>query len=55
MPMNNLIGYSNTTVRTPAAVNTKDSEITLQWKYLSNFWSTLEIPLIKCEINLMLT
>ena len=24
-------------------------------KYLSNFWRTLEIPLINCEINLMLT
>ena len=21
-------------------------------KYLSNFWKTLEIPLINCEINL---
>ena len=24
-------------------------------KYLSNFWRTLEMPLIKCEINLTLT
>ena len=24
-------------------------------KYLSNFWRTLKIPLINCEINLMLT
>ena len=24
-------------------------------KYLSNFWRTLEIPLISCEINLILT
>ena len=24
-------------------------------KYLSNFWKTLEIPLINCEINLILT
>ena len=24
-------------------------------KYLSNFWRTLEIPLINCKINLMLT
>ena len=24
-------------------------------KYLSNFWRTLEIPLINCEINLILT
>ena len=24
-------------------------------KYLSNFWTTLEIPLINCEIELILT
>ena len=24
-------------------------------KYLSNFWRTLEIPLIDCEVNLILT
>ena len=24
-------------------------------KYLSNFWSTLEMPLINCEVNLILT
>ena len=24
-------------------------------KYLSNFWRTLEMPLINCEVNLMLT
>ena len=24
-------------------------------KYLSNFWITLEMPLINCEINLILT
>ena len=24
-------------------------------KYLSNFWRTLEMPLIKCEITLQLT
>ena len=24
-------------------------------KYLSNFWKTLEMPLISCEINLILT
>ena len=24
-------------------------------KYLSNFWRTLEIPLINCEINLIIT
>ena len=24
-------------------------------KYLGNFWRTLEIPLINCEVNLILT
>ena len=24
-------------------------------KYLSNFWRTLEIPLINCEVDLILT
>ena len=24
-------------------------------KYLSNFWRTLEMPLIKCEVNFFLT
>ena len=24
-------------------------------KYLSNFWGTLEMPLINCEVNLILT
>ena len=24
-------------------------------KYLSSFWKTLEIPLINCEVNLILT
>ena len=33
----------------------KDVEITVQLKYLSNVWRTLEMPLIKCEINLILT
>ena len=30
-------------------------EIMVPLKYLSNFWRTLEIPLIKCEGNLILT
>ena len=25
------------------------------FKYLSNFWITLEMPLIKCEVKLILT
>ena len=30
-------------------------EIMVPLKYLSNFWRTLEIPLINCEVNLILT
>ena len=34
---------------------TKDVEIMVPPKYLSNFWRTLEMPLINCEVNLILT
>ena len=34
---------------------TKDVEIMVPLKYLSNFWRTLEMPLISCEVNLILT
>ena len=34
---------------------TKNVEITVPIKYLSNFWRTLEMPLINCEVNLILT
>ena len=34
---------------------TKNVEIIVPLKYLSNSWSTLEMPLINCEINLLLT
>ena len=35
--------------------NTKDVEIIVPLKYLSNFWRNLEMPLINCEINSILT
>ena len=35
--------------------NTKDVEIIVPLKYLINFWRTLEIPLINCEVNFILT
>ena len=35
--------------------NEKDVEIMVPLKYLSNFWKTLEMPLINCEVNLILT
>ena len=34
---------------------TKNVEIMVSLKYLSNFWRTLEMPLIDCEINLIVT
>ena len=34
---------------------TKDFEIMVPLTYLSNFWRTLEMPLINCEVNLILT
>ena len=33
--------------------NTKDAEIIVPLKYLSNFWRTREMPLINCEVNLI--
>ena len=43
------------TGNTPAAGNTKDVEIIVPLKDLSNFWRTLELLLINCEVNLILT
>ena len=43
------------TGKTPAAGSTNDVEIAVPLKNLSNFWRTLELPLIDCEINLILT
>ena len=34
---------------------TKDVEIMVPLKYLSNFWRILLMPLINCEVNLILT
>ena len=42
------------TGKTPATGNTKEVEIIAPLKYLSNFWKTLEMPLINCEVNLIL-
>ena len=41
------------TGKTPAAGNTKNVEIAVSLRYLSNFWRTLEISLINCEVNLV--
>ena len=34
---------------------TKEVEIAVPLKYLSNFWGTLDIPLINCEVSLTLS
>ena len=43
------------TGKTPDNDNEKDVEIMVPLKYLSNFWRTLEMSLINCEFNLILT
>ena len=42
------------TGKTPNNGNEKDVEIMVPLKYLSNFWRTLEMHSINCEVNLML-
>ena len=34
-------------------INTKDLEIAVLQKYISNFWSTFEMSLVNCEFNLI--
>ena len=36
-------------------ITEKEVEIVVPLKHLSNFWRTLDMPLINCEINLILT
>ena len=43
------------TGKPPNNNNEKDVEIIVPLKYLSNFWRILEMPLINCEVNLLLT
>ena len=43
------------TGKTPNNGYTKDVEIIVPLKYLSNFWRALEMPLVNCEVNLILT
>ena len=41
--------------KAPVAGNKKGIEKMVPLKYLSDFWRTLEMPLINCEVNLILT
>ena len=43
------------TGKTPNNNNEKEVEIMVPLKYLNNFWRTIEMPLINCEVNLILT
>ena len=43
------------TGNSPADGDTKDVEIIVPLKYLSNFWRTLDMLLINCEVSLILT
>ena len=36
-------------------IGKKEVEIAIPLKYLSNFWRTLDMPLINCEVSLILT
>ena len=56
--VNNVTDSFNFKVKFPGQTGnngTKDVEIMVPLKYLSNFWRTLEMPLINCEDNLFLT
>ena len=60
-PNNNLVNSESfkfkveNTGKTPNNDNERDVEIMVPLKYLSNFWRTLEMPLINCEVNVILT
>ena len=41
-------------ITTPNNNNKKDVEIVIPSKHLSNYWRTLEMSLINCEVNLIL-
>ena len=41
------------TGKTPVDQNTKNVEMIVPLKNSSNFWRTLELPLINCEVNLI--
>ena len=36
-------------------VGKNETEIVIPLKYLSNFWRSLDIPLINCEVEIILT
>ena len=55
MPLNHLLLKQKITGQTNNNGRIDNVEIMVPLKYLSNFWRTLEMPLINCEVNLILT
>ena len=45
----------NTTEKTANDGNREEAEFSVPLKYLSNFWKTLDMPLINCGVSLTLT
>ena len=43
------------TRKIPPADNAKDAKLAVPLKYLSNFQRTLEMSLVNCEVNFILT
>ena len=60
-PSNNLVNPKlfiskiKITGKTPPVGNEQNVELMVPLKYLSNFWRTLEMPLINCEVSLIIT
>ena len=50
-----MLKYKQKVTGVTDASDTKNIEIMVPLNYLSNFWRTLEVSLINCEINLILT
>ena len=55
MPLNHLLLKQKITGQTNNNGRIDNVEIMVPLKYLSNFWRTLEMSLINCEVNLILT
>ena len=47
--------WNSTTTTTTTSIPTLNIGVTIQLNYFSNFWIFLDLPLIKCEIELDLT
>ena len=55
MPLNHLLLKQKITGQTNNNGRIDNVEIMVPLKYFSNFWRTLEMSLINCEVNLILT